>query len=95
MITAKIDKGKIEISGHAGFAEHGKDIICAAVSSLAQSAALAIAAYDKTAQLEAVEGHLKVEYTADDHYIDGITDTLKIGLDCIAGQYGEFLKIEN
>ena len=93
MIKARIEKGKIEVSGHAGYSEKGKDIICAGVSTLAQAAALAIATYDETAQLTAVEGHLLVTFTADDHYIDGVITTLETGLNLIEGQYGEYLKV--
>ena len=45
MITAKIfrnSRGAVsgfEISGHAGYAEHGGDIVCAAVSAIAYTAA--------------------------------------------------------
>lgn len=45
MITAKIHRNSFgnitgfEISGHAGYAEEGSDIICAAVSAIAYTAA--------------------------------------------------------
>jgi hypothetical protein len=32
----------LEICGHAGYAEYGKDIVCAAVSALAETAALSL-----------------------------------------------------
>ena len=34
MITVQCKKGQITISGHAGYAEKGHDIVCAAVSIL-------------------------------------------------------------
>jgi uncharacterized protein YsxB (DUF464 family) len=34
MITIKLQDNGYAITGHAGYAEHGKDIICAAVSAL-------------------------------------------------------------
>jgi uncharacterized protein YsxB (DUF464 family) len=37
MITITRGKDRITIYGHAGFAEPGKDIVCAAVSTLAQT----------------------------------------------------------
>ena len=39
MIVIRMDRrhGLLEIDGHAGYAEKGKDIVCAAVSSLACS----------------------------------------------------------
>lgn len=47
MTKIKINKtnGQIlsfEISGHTGYAEHGNDIVCAAISSISQSACLGI-----------------------------------------------------
>ena len=37
MIEVKVSKGLIDISGHADYAEPGKDIICAAFSMLVQN----------------------------------------------------------
>ena len=39
MIVIRMDRrhGLLEIAGHAGYAEKGKDIVCAAVSALACS----------------------------------------------------------
>lgn len=36
MIEIRHTKHKIRISGHAGYAEHGKDIVCASISALTQ-----------------------------------------------------------
>lgn len=36
MIEIKADKGTITITGHAGYAPQGEDIVCAAISALAQ-----------------------------------------------------------
>ena len=36
MIEITIGYGYVSIQGHAGYAEHGKDIVCAAVSTLTQ-----------------------------------------------------------
>lgn len=37
MIEIKADKGTITITGHAGYAPQGEDIVCAAISALAQT----------------------------------------------------------
>ena len=34
MIKVNINKNKIIITGHAGYADYGKDIVCASVSSI-------------------------------------------------------------
>jgi uncharacterized protein YsxB (DUF464 family) len=36
MIRVNLTPSKIEISGHANYAEHGKDIVCAGVSTIFQ-----------------------------------------------------------
>ncbi|MEK3744723.1 ribosomal-processing cysteine protease Prp [Brevibacillus sp. FSL K6-0770] len=45
-IKAFLDNGemKIEAVGHANYAEHGKDIVCAAISTIMQTALLGIQA---------------------------------------------------
>jgi uncharacterized protein len=35
---------KIDVRGHAGYAEHGKDIVCAGVSAITQAAILGLQA---------------------------------------------------
>lgn len=37
MIVVKVRENSLTIDGHAGYAEFGKDIVCAAVSALTQS----------------------------------------------------------
>ena len=37
MIEVRIRPERIEISGHAGYAEPGKDIVCAGVTALMQT----------------------------------------------------------
>lgn len=45
-IKAYLDNGEMKIHavGHAGYAEHGKDIVCAAISTIMQTALLGIQA---------------------------------------------------
>lgn len=37
MIIINHSPGKISVKGHAGFAPHGQDIVCAAISTLLQT----------------------------------------------------------
>ena len=37
MIAVSVRKDRITVSGHAGFAEAGKDIVCAGVTALTQT----------------------------------------------------------
>jgi len=48
LVTARRSAGRvvsIEVAGHAGFAAHGRDIVCAAASALVHSAAHGITAH--------------------------------------------------
>lgn len=42
MITVRLSDNSIVIEGHADYAEHGKDIVCAAVSVILQTAQLGL-----------------------------------------------------
>ena len=42
MIEITHANGNITITGHAGYAEHGKDIVCSGVSALVQTLIVAI-----------------------------------------------------
>ncbi len=47
MITVEKKDNKVIISGHAKFADHGKDIVCASVSSMVYTTVNAILNFDK------------------------------------------------
>lgn len=42
MIKIRLSENSIVIEGHAEYAEHGKDIVCAAVSVILQTAQLGL-----------------------------------------------------
>ena len=48
MIKVVRDNDLITVSGHAGNAEYGKDIVCASVSSIIYTTINAIASFDKS-----------------------------------------------
>ena len=93
MITLYIDKTHFNASGHAGYADRGHDIVCAAVSALAQSAALAIVAYDTDAVVQTGDGELECGFRIQDDYTAGIMDALTIGAFSIADTYGDYLQV--
>ena len=77
MIKVNISKNKqeieqIKISGHAGYADYGHDIVCSAVSSIITTSVNGILSFKKTIQ---VIDDLKIlTITVLEH--DKITDTL-------------------
>ena len=80
------------ISGHAGYAIEGKDIVCAAVSVLGINTANAIDALTKTKiQAQAAEsGYLKVMLsdTIDDK-AQVLLDAFSLGVQEIYNEYGK------
>ncbi|MBE5921538.1 MAG: ribosomal-processing cysteine protease Prp [Lachnospiraceae bacterium] len=70
------------IKGHAGYAEYGKDIVCAAVSALALNTLNSIEALtEDTFKAEVAEGSMKMKFTS----VPGssskvLMDSLQLGL---------------
>lgn len=56
MIKITLTEKSITITGHANFAEHGKDIVCASVSTILQLAQLGLRQLEKQ-----YPNHIKVD----------------------------------
>lgn len=100
MIVVRIfqsEEGNIQrflVTGHAGSAKYGRDIVCAAVS------ALTINFYNSIEQL----CHVDLEHDIRDGYYDVlVTDEIKVqllaqslsvGLRGIANEYGRYMTVE-
>ncbi|WP_448374635.1 ribosomal-processing cysteine protease Prp [Fervidobacterium sp.] len=81
-----------EISGHALYAKKGKDIVCAAVSSVSQHTARALET--DGAHVEIEEGYLKVSHISKDNLSQRFVDELVKTLKDIAEQYPRYVKVE-
>lgn len=101
MITVKINKWryvyKIRISGHAGYGKEGNDIVCAGVSSLAY--ALSTGLKDILHKNEVDAKNASMEYSAtwkehNDVWVWKLINAIENGLEWIANQYPENLKME-
>jgi len=100
MIRAEFfaDKGVLtgfHISGHSGYDEAGKDIICAFVSSAAYMAANTITDIIRvTSQTDVSDGDMCVRISRKDaQRCKDILDGLKLHLLNTEEQYPEFLKV--
>jgi len=99
MLNRKGSEISFSVEGHAGFDQKGSDIVCAAVSVLAQTAVIAINRIAGIHQrIEQREGFLKSVLEIDED--DGRTEVLRIilatmiiGLDEIVKVYPERLVI--
>ncbi|TYP57590.1 ribosomal-processing cysteine protease Prp [Thermosediminibacter litoriperuensis] len=103
-VTVVLDaRGKIRellIRGHAGYAEYGKDIVCAAVSALAETAVIGIEEVaGVNASLVKREGYFHLTVPQDDSEeklskAGIIIDTIVLGLKDIARTYPSHIKVE-
>ena len=71
-----------KVSGHAGFAEEGSDIVCSAVSALTQ------------APLLGLEKHLKLNPSYVVNQEDGIFEVALNGVESIARQCPQYVRIQ-
>ena len=84
--------------GHSGFAPHGEDIVCAAVSVLLQTAVLGL---EKVACIRpevAIDDgylicHLSREQTSNTA-VSVILKTMLLGLQAIQGEYGNYVSVK-
>jgi len=87
-----------EIKGHAGYDEYGKDIVCAAVSTLAYTAVGAISEMTKMVTYSQKDGYMKCNIPrniSDDNKntIKIILDTIVIGFKQIELSYKGYVKV--
>ena len=98
MITVKLfgKNGKItgvRSSGHSGLAESGNDILCAAVSTLVQTAYLAIS--DIYGKVDYKKGDGLFEFNVPEgHDAEVIIRAMYLGLQDLSSGYPQNLKLE-
>ncbi len=83
-----------EISGHAGYAEEGSDIICSAVSALAITASNAMETLtedDFIFEAGKDGGYMKLVNEAPCHDANVILNTFAIGAESISEAYSDFI----
>lgn len=77
MIKVNINKNHIEIKGHAMYDDMGKDIVCAAVSTIVITTINAIIRFDKEAiKYEEKDGYISIDVLKDTN----ITNTLILNM---------------
>ena len=85
-----------KISGHAGYDEHGRDIVCAAVSSAVQLTANMITeifGYDAEVSAEGDTVILKTTYSGEEN-LQKIFKGLLLQLECISQEFEGTIKIK-
>lgn len=94
MIEVRIRPERIEISGHAGYAEPGKDIVCAAVTALTQTLIQSIENLtDDKIECRISPGKVEVEYRNLSEKSKTLVDSFFVGICLIAEEFPEHVKV--
>ena len=102
IIIKKQSSGRIhsfEMTGHADFAEHGKDLVCAGASAVsfgAVNAIIALTGKPLISNKDLDGGYLKVTFSGNrenDHDIQLIVKAMIVSLQTIEKDYGQHIKI--
>lgn len=96
MIKVLSAKNIIKISGHANFDDYGKDIVCAAVSSLVTACVNDMYVVNKDAIKYTDDGKIiTIEIVKDDELIYKLLNNLKELLINLSEDYKENIKVES
>lgn len=94
--TADCHTVGFRISGHAGYEDSGKDIVCAAVTSAMQLVANGITEilhYQPLLEVEENAVTLQTQKGCCDQAVLAMLDSLRLQLEILAEQYPEFVQI--
>lgn len=80
-------------SGHSGYAEAGKDIVCAAVSSAVQLTANMLEAFDYDIDVSEEENELICKVKNSDESSSNMIVSLKLHLESILEEFPKTIKI--
>ena len=96
MIKVKMNENSLVISGHAGFANYGNDIVCASVSSIVIASANDMMTVNKSAISYNDDGNeLIIKIIKKDELVEKLLTNLKTLLDNLADDYPANIKIES
>lgn len=94
MIEVRIRPERIEISGHAGYAEYGKDIVCAGVTALTQTLIQSIENLtDDKIEYRISPGKVEVEYRNLSEKSKTLVDSFFVGIRLIADEFPNYVAI--
>lgn len=98
MIKVLVSKNKdgirhIKISGHAGYDEYGRDIVCSAVSSVVTTSINAILSFEETIQFIEKESNLEITVLKQDEITKKLLDNMINLLKEIEKQYKKNISI--
>ncbi len=96
MIKVEVTKKDIEITGHAMYDDYGKDIVCAAVSSIIQTSVESIASINEAAvDVKNTNDKLTIIINSHDEVTNKLINTMINLLKEVEKKYPQNIKITN
>ena len=94
MIVVDVRKDGVTVSGHAGYAESGKDIVCAGVTALTENLIDSIESLTKdTIQYEISPGRVDIHYKDLSEAGKLLVDSFFLGICAIKCDFPGYVKI--
>ena len=94
MIEVSVRKDRIMVSGHAGYAEAGKDIVCAGVTALVQGLIRSIEGLTRDQiQYDITPGRADIHYGNLSEEGRLLVDSFFLGICLIADEFSEYIKL--
>lgn len=95
MIAVNVRKDGIKIHGHAGYAEAGKDIVCAGMTALTQTLIRSMQGLTRDEiEYEVSPGRADIHYGNLSEEGKLLVDSFFIGVCLIADEFPEYVRIE-
>ena len=95
MIAVSVRKGRITVSGHAGFTEAGKDIVCAGVTALVQGLIKSVESLTSDQiQYDITPGRADIYFKNLSGAGRLLVDSFFIGICMIADEFPDHVRIE-
>lgn len=96
MITIKQTPHRIEVTGHAGYADVGHDIVCASISTLVQNLIWSIEDLtEDTIQYDVNTGETVITYGNLSEHAQLLLDSFFIGCNAVAATCPEYVRVTN
>lgn len=95
MIKINACKGKITIEGHANYAPHGQDIVCAAISALTQTFIASVEELtNDNLKCDIASGNVVIEYEELSEQSQLLMSSFFVGVRAVEAGHPENIKIE-
>lgn len=95
MITVNMTTNTIKVRGHANYAPHGQDIVCAGVTALTQTLVESLETLTgNEIKYDMSPGRVDIEIMNPDEDAQLLTDSFLVGIEMIVDEFPEHIRVE-